>query len=182
LISRHAGRSTDTQTYVAVYQDDVLRHHRAFIAQRRAMRPATEYREPTAVEWAEFEQHFTKRKVELGTCARPCSSPCRHEHACIRCPMLRPDPAQEPGLLTIIVNLNDRLREATERGWLGEVDGLKVSLDAANQTLTQMRKLRAQARTVDLPTPVPAAAAPDRASRHVRREADRLPDIRPPPT
>ncbi|MEV0057996.1 hypothetical protein AB0H34_46855 [Saccharopolyspora shandongensis] len=49
----------------------------------------------------------------------------------------------------------NRLREATERGWLGEVDGLKVSLDAANQKLTRMRKLRAQARTVDLPTPTP---------------------------
>ena len=34
-----------------------------------------------------------------------------------RCPVLRPDPAQEPRLLTIIVNLNDRLREAQERGW-----------------------------------------------------------------
>jgi hypothetical protein len=150
----HADLNT-TQTYVAVYQDDVLRHHRAFIAQRRATRPATEYREPTTAEWAEFEQHFTKRKVELGTCARPYGGPCRHEHACIRCPMLRPDPGQEPRLLAVIVNLNDRLREATERGWLGEVDGLKVSLDAANQKLTQMRKFRAQARTVDLPTPMP---------------------------
>ncbi|HZD73076.1 MAG TPA: site-specific integrase, partial [Actinomycetota bacterium] len=71
-----------TQAYTAVYQDDVLRHYRAFIAGRRAQRPSEEYREPTAAEWAEFEQHFTKRKVELGTCARPYGTPCRHEHAC----------------------------------------------------------------------------------------------------
>lgn len=43
-------------------------------------------------------------------------------------------------MLAIIVSLNDRLREANERGWLGEVDGLKVSLNAANQKLAQMRK------------------------------------------
>jgi hypothetical protein len=65
--------------------------------------------------------------------------------------MLRPDPAQEPRLLAIIVNLNDRLRDATERGWPGEVDGLKVSLDAANQKLAQMRKIRRQTGPVDLP-------------------------------
>ncbi|MCP2296242.1 hypothetical protein APR11_002670 [Nocardia amikacinitolerans] len=67
--------------------------------------------------------------------------------------MLRPDPAQEPRLLAIVVNLNDRLREATERGWLGEVDGLQISLDAANQKLIQMRKIRSQARIVDLRAP-----------------------------
>ena len=44
-----------TQRYVAVYQDDVLRHYAAFIARRRAGRPSEEYREPTEAEWAEFE-------------------------------------------------------------------------------------------------------------------------------
>ena len=39
-------------------------------------------------EWEEFEEHFDKRKVELGTCGRPYGTPCAHEHACIRCPML----------------------------------------------------------------------------------------------
>jgi integrase len=142
-----------TQIYVAVYQDDVIRHHRAFIARRRALRPSSEYREPTAEEWAEFEQHFAKRKVGLGTCMRPYGSDCQHEHACIRCPLLRPDPAQEPRLLAIIVNLNDRLREAQDRGWFGEIDGLRISLDAANQKLAQMRKIRAQSKTVQLPVP-----------------------------
>jgi hypothetical protein len=64
-----------TQAYAAVYQDDVLRHYRAFITRRRAQRPTEEYREPTAAEWAEFERHFTRRKVELGTCARPYGTP-----------------------------------------------------------------------------------------------------------
>ncbi|WP_430789170.1 tyrosine-type recombinase/integrase [Actinoplanes sp. G11-F43] len=136
-------RSLDTtQVYTAVYQDDVLRQHAAFIARRRVERPAEEYREPTATEWAEFERHFTRRKVELGTCARPYGTPCRHEHSCLRCPMLRPDPAQAMRLAEIITNLHERIREATDRGWLGEVEGLQVSLAGARQKLTQMRKLR----------------------------------------
>ncbi|MGV9308942.1 hypothetical protein ACWDLG_36695 [Nonomuraea sp. NPDC003727] len=38
--------------------------------------------------------------------------------------MLQPDPAQAMRLAEIITNLHDRIREATERGWLGEVEGL----------------------------------------------------------
>jgi hypothetical protein len=67
--------------------------------------------------------------------------------------MLRPDPAQERRLLAIVANLNDRLREAQDRGWLGEIDGLKISLDAARQKVAQMRKIRTQSKTVNLPTP-----------------------------
>lgn len=73
--------------------------------------------------------------------------------ACIRCPMLRPDPLQEPRLVAIIANLEDRLAEANERGWVGEVAGLQVSLDAARQKLEQMRKLLAQPAAVLLGTP-----------------------------
>jgi integrase len=142
-----------TQTYTAVYQDDVLRHHAAFISRRRATRPGEEYREPTSTEWAEFGRHFTRRKVELGTCARPYATPCRHEHACLRCPMLQPDPTQAMRLAEIITNIHDRLREATERGWLGEVEGLKVSLDGARQKLAHMRRTRAQATAIPLEPP-----------------------------
>jgi integrase len=142
-----------TQTYAAVYQDDVVRQHAAFIARRRAERPGEEYREPTPTEWAEFERHFTRRKVELGTCARPYGTPCRHEHACLRCPMLQPDPAQAQRLTEIIANLHDRIREATERGWLGEVDGLQVSLTGARQKLQQMRSIRMRAITISTGRP-----------------------------
>lgn len=131
-----------TQTYVAVYRDDVVRHHAAFIARRRADRPGEEHREPTAVEWNEFDRHFTRRKVELGTCARPYGTPCRFEHACLRCPALQPDPGQAMRLAEIITNLHERIREARDRGWLGEVEGLQVSLAGARQKLQQMRKLR----------------------------------------
>lgn len=138
-----------TQGYTAVYQDDVLRHHATFINQRRAHRPGEEYREPTPTEWAEFGRHFTRRTVELGTCARPYATPCRHEHACLRCPMLQPDPAQAQRLAEIITNLHDRLREATERNWHGEAEGLKISLAGAREKLRQMRRIRTQ--TTEIP-------------------------------
>jgi hypothetical protein len=58
--------------------------------------------------------------------------------------MLRPDPDQAHRLAEIITNLHERIREATERGWLGEVEGLQVSLAGARQKYQQMRKLRSQ--------------------------------------
>lgn len=133
-----------TQGYAAVYQDDILRHHAAFIARRRAGRPGEEYREPTAAEWAEFDRHFARRKIELGTCSRPYGTPCRHEHACLRCPMLQPDPGQAQRLTEIIASLRERIREASQRGWLGEAEGLQVSLAAARQKLQQMRQTRSR--------------------------------------
>jgi hypothetical protein len=129
-----------TQVYLAIYDQDVIEHQRAFLARRRATRPSEEYREPTDSEWDEFLGHFAKRKLELGTCGRAYGTGCQHEHACIRCPMLRPDPAQQTRLQEIIDSLTERLAEATENGWLGDVDGLQVSLDAARQKMLQMRR------------------------------------------
>jgi hypothetical protein len=65
-----------TRGYTAVYPDDVIAHPQAFMARRRAARPAEEYRAPTAKEWAELEQHFGKRTMELGWCRRPYGTPC----------------------------------------------------------------------------------------------------------
>ena len=66
---------TTTQAYLAVFQDDLVRSYRAFIDQRRALRPTAEYREPTDEEWAEFQDHFQLRKLELGTCGPPTAPP-----------------------------------------------------------------------------------------------------------
>jgi len=129
-----------TQTYVAVYDNQVIDHHRAFIARRRATRPSVEYREPTDAEWDEFLGHFERRKVELGTCGRAYGTPCAHEHACIRCPVLRPDPAQAARLAEIIDNLQARVAEAHHNGWLGEVEGLEASLAAARQKQSAMQR------------------------------------------
>ncbi len=131
-----------TQAYLAVFQDDLINTYRVFLDQRRTARPQIEYRDPTEDEWREFHQHFALRKVELGTCARPYGTPCKHEHACIRCPMLRIDPAQRHRLVEIIHNLTDRITEARLNGWLGEVAGLQVNLSAANNKITALDRLR----------------------------------------
>jgi site-specific recombinase XerD len=43
--------------YKAVYPEEVINAHRAFIARRRALRPSEEYRTPTDEEWDEFLGH-----------------------------------------------------------------------------------------------------------------------------
>src|SRR5260370_22852414 len=110
-----------TMGYAAIYPDDVVAHHRAFIARRRAERPSEEYRDLTAAEWDEFLAHFQLRKVALGVCGRDYGTPCAHENACVRCPLLRVDPAQIPRLEEIHTNLGARLQEAREQAWLCQV-------------------------------------------------------------
>jgi hypothetical protein len=63
---------------------------------------------------------------------------CIHEHACLRCPLLWPDPAQRARLVEIRDNLLARIAEAEREGWLGEVEGLQISLAGANDKLTQL--------------------------------------------
>jgi hypothetical protein len=128
--------------YAAIYPEDVIAHHRAFIARRRAERPSEEYRELTAAEWDEFLAHFELRKVALGTCGRDHGTPCQHENACVRCPLLRVDPAQTPRLEEIHANLVDRLAEAKQQGWLGEVAAIETTMAAADQKLEAMRAAR----------------------------------------
>ena len=48
-----------------------------FLGRRRQVRSADEYRPVTGTEWAGFEEHFDRRKVELGGCARPYGTPCQ---------------------------------------------------------------------------------------------------------
>jgi hypothetical protein len=52
--------------------------------------------------------------------------------------MLRPDPAARDRLIEIIKNLADRIAEARINGWLGEVEGLQVSLTAARAKLATL--------------------------------------------
>jgi len=140
IVARLLGHTNlnTAQAYLAVFQDDLVRTYRAFLDRRRTRRPSEEYREPTEDEWREFNQHFAARKLELGDCGRPYGSPCKHEHSCIRCSMLRVDPRQRARLVEITRNLSERIAEARMNGWLGEVQGLQVSLDAAQTKLASL--------------------------------------------
>ena len=150
--------------YKAVYPAEAIEAHRAFIARRRATRPSEEYRTPTEEEWDAFLAHFEKRKVSVGTCARAFASPCVHEHACVRCSLLRPDPAQRSRLEEIRDNLHDRIAEAEREGWPGEIEGLKVSLAGAEDKLAQ---IDATLRRQDQATHLGMPAFPDIAGRSV---------------
>ena len=143
LVAGHRDINT-TMGYKAVYPEEVINGHRAFIARRRALRPSEEYRTPTDEEWAQFVGHFERRKVAVGDCGRSYDTPCIHEHSCLRCPLLRPDPAARPRLEQIRDNLLARIAEAESRRWFGEAEGLKVSLAGARAKLAEMDQIAAR--------------------------------------
>jgi len=157
IICGHADIAT-TLGYKAIYPAEAIEAHRAFLGRRRSLRPAEEYRTPTEAEWEEFLGHFERRKVSIGTCGRAWATVCQHEHACIRCPMLRPDPAQRGRLVEIHDNLTDRKAEAEREGWLGEIEGLTVSRTAADEKLAQLDRIT-QRRSVMLGMPTMAQTA-----------------------
>jgi hypothetical protein len=129
-----------TMGYKAVYPDEAIQAHLAFLARRRGLRPSEEYRVPTDEEWEEFLGHWQRRKVSIGTCARAMGTPCIHEHACVRCSLLWPEANQQPRLEEIRDNLKARIIEAQREGWLGDVEGLQVSLAGAEDKLTQLTR------------------------------------------
>ncbi len=87
-----------TMGYKAVYPDEAIQAHLAFLARRRSLRPSEEYRVPTDEEWTEFLGHFELRKVATGTCGRAFGTPCMHEHSPLTEPTRRADGNAEPGV------------------------------------------------------------------------------------
>jgi hypothetical protein len=145
LILGHKDINT-TMGYKAVYPEEAINGHRAFIARRRELRPSEEYRAPADSEWEEFLGHFERRRLALGDCGRAYGTSCIHELSCVRCPLLRVDPAQRPRLEETRDNLTARISEARREGWTGEAEGLTVSLAAANNKLAQVDGLIARRR------------------------------------
>ncbi|WP_308313116.1 site-specific integrase [Streptomyces sp. ISL-1] len=137
VIAGHTNINT-TMSYAAIYPTDAIEAHRAFIARRRGLRPADEYRAVTDEEWQEFLGHFERRKLALGQCGRAYGSNCVHEHACVRCPVLIVGPDERPRLREIRENLHARIAEAEREGWLGDVEQLTVSLAATDDKISQI--------------------------------------------
>jgi hypothetical protein len=98
IAAKVCGHSTvdTTMGYAAIYPEDVTHtpgvHHR-----RRAERPSEEYRDLTAREWDEFLAHFELRKAAPRNMRTRPPNPLRARNACVRCPLLRVDPAQSRG-------------------------------------------------------------------------------------
>ena len=119
LVAGHRDINT-TMGYKAVYPEEVINGHRDSSPAAGPCAPAEEYRTPTDAEWEEFLGHFERRRVALGDCGRAYGTSCIHEHSCIRCSLLRPDPAQRPRLAGIRDNLRDRITEAQQHAWAGK--------------------------------------------------------------
>ncbi|MFD4945663.1 tyrosine-type recombinase/integrase [Streptomyces sp. NPDC058239] len=132
-------RIDTTMGYKAVYPAETIEAHRAFIARRRTSHPSEEYRTPTEEELGCLprplrEKEGVHRHLRTRLQNR---TPCIHEHACVRCSLLRPDPAQRTRLADIRDNLIARIAEAEREGWLGEVEGLRVGLTGAEEKIAQ---------------------------------------------
>ncbi|MBF6102380.1 tyrosine-type recombinase/integrase [Nocardia cyriacigeorgica] len=127
--------------YVAVFDEDLVRHYQAHLERRRKLRPTEEYRDVTDAEWHEFQEHFDRRKVELGGCARPYGVGCQHEHACIRCPMLSINPKMLARLDEIETDLLDRRARAEREQWHGEIEGIDMTLAFLRQKRTETERL-----------------------------------------
>ncbi len=152
--------------YKAVYPEEAIQSHLAFLARRRGLRPTDEYRVPSDEEWQEFLGHFERRKVATGICGRAFSTPCIHEHACLRCSMHWPDPAQRHRIAEIRDDLNARIAEAEREGWLGEIEGLKISLAGASDKLAQIDRRPEPGGPVDIGATIPVGPQQKASIRH----------------
>ena len=83
-------------------------------------------------------------------------------HCCAR------TPTNGHAFVEIHHNLLARIDEARREGWLGEVDGLQVSLAGAKHKLAQLDEQARRATTVDLGLPgiTSVVAAPSPPTRH----------------
>lgn len=66
--------------------------------------------------------------------------------------MLWPDPAQRDRLVEIHDNLISRITEAEREGWLGEIEGLKISLAGAEDKLAQIDRSPQTVMNLGMPT------------------------------
>ena len=79
------------------------------------------------------------------------AAPCSHEHACIRCPMLQVNPKMLPRLDELETDLLDRRSRAEEEGWLGEIDGLDLTLNLLRQKRDETRRMLRRSTDLGMP-------------------------------
>ena len=77
-----------------------------------------------------------------------------------------PDPAQRHRIAEIRDNLNARIAEAEREGWLGEIEGLRISLAGTEDKLAQIDRRSGHAGPVDLGTAIPVGPQQEDATRH----------------
>ena len=126
LVAGHRDINT-TMAYKAVYPEEAINGHRAFIARRRALRPSEEYRAPTDQEWRNSSATSNIANSRWAHAAAP--TPRLHPRArLLTMPAPSPGPHRASPPRRIRDNLIARIEEARDEGWLGEVEGLQISL------------------------------------------------------
>ena len=77
-----------------------------------------------------------------------------------------PDPTQRPRIAEIRDNLIARIAEAEREGWLGEIEGLKISLAGAEDKLAQIDRRSGHDGPVDLAVTIPVGPQQEDSTRH----------------
>jgi hypothetical protein len=75
----------------------------------------------------------------------------RAAHACVRCPMLHLDPGMLPRMQQLQDDLVARRRRAVDEGWLGEVDGIDLTLRLLREKQAGAAKLTRRTVEVGMP-------------------------------
>lgn len=157
--------------YNAVYPGVAIAAHRAFIARRRSLRSAEEYRAVTPEQWDEFLGHFERRKLALWDCLLWNGLP--HEHSCIRCPVLIVSADERAIWFKLCQNLADRIAEAERKGWVDDVEGLSLSRAAAEEEIAQIDARRSASSLRPSSASPPSSRPPVAPQRGVTRPAPR---------
>ena len=83
VIAGHRDINT-TMGYKAVYPDEAIQAHRAFIARRRSLRPSEEYRDPHRRGMGRVPRPLrAPQGLHRHSAAAPTAPRCIHEHACL---------------------------------------------------------------------------------------------------
>ncbi len=77
-----------------------------------------------------------------------------------------PDPAQRHRIAEYRDNLIARIAEAEREGWLGEIEGLKISLAGANDKLAQIDRRPKPGGPVDIGATIPVGPQQKASTRH----------------
>lgn len=78
---------------------------------------------------------------------------CVYEYTCEQCRLARPDAGAEPCLRRTRQGLEEQLAEATERGWIGEIERLTRIASAVDVKLAEIDRARRCTELVLLPMP-----------------------------
>jgi hypothetical protein len=81
-----------------------------------------------------------------------------YEHACLRCAQLHVNPKMLPRLDELESDLEERRKRATAEGWLGEIEGVDLTLQCLRDKRADALRLTRITRQVDLGMPAVGAA------------------------